>query len=38
MKSTIQERNLAGKSAFETGDAAFGVKINVYHEDNGISP
>ena len=36
MRSTIQEENLAGKSAFEGWAATFEVKINIYHADNGI--
>ena len=35
MRSTIQEENLAVKSAFEIRAATFGVKIKRYHADNG---
>ena len=32
----IQEEALLGKLAFELWSATFGVKINIYHADNGI--
>ena len=35
MRITIQEENLAGKSAFERWADTFGVKIKGYHADNG---
>ena len=35
MISTIQEENLLGKPAFELWAATFGVKINIYHAENG---
>ena len=35
MRSTIQEENLAGKSAFERWADTFGVKIKRCHVDNG---
>ena len=36
MKSTTQVETLLGKSAFEIWAATFGVRIHIYHADNGI--
>ena len=36
IRSTRQEKKSAGKVYFEGWDATFGVKINIYHADNGI--
>ena len=36
MRSTSQEGKLAGKSAFEIWADTFGVKVKIYHADNGI--
>ena len=35
MISTIQEDNLEGKVDFERWDSTFGVKVKIYHADNG---
>ena len=36
MRSTTQEDNLAVKTVFKILSAKFGVKIKIYHADNGI--
>ena len=35
-RSTIQKGDLRVKSPFDIQDSAFGVKIEIYHADNGI--
>ena len=35
MRTTIQEETLVVKSAFEIWAATLGVKIEIYHSDNG---
>ena len=36
MRTTTKEETLSGKSPFERWADTLGVKINRYHEDNGI--
>ena len=35
MRIIIQDKKLAGKSAFEIWADTFGVKVKIYHADNG---
>ena len=36
MRITIQEETLSKNKTFEKWAATFGVKIHIYHADNGI--